>query len=199
MNLESAIAKKCWTPRAAFPPSSLLSDRLFTCGGGFYLMTTAHFGAGDPVYGVGWAESDYWARRAWIVPFREELTPPPPQWRPPPSLVFLGRPETLSYGAVRDFERGQPGAKTAILLTGTYRISVDGAFVYCSINGVDGVKYIYSSNHPKRGDQPVALEFRLPKDREGSGEDHQWRRVAVAIGVKATKYVLNAVKAGAEV
>ena len=48
MNLESAIAKKCWSPRAAFPPSSPLGDRLFTCGGGFYLMTNSDFGEGDP-------------------------------------------------------------------------------------------------------------------------------------------------------
>jgi hypothetical protein len=44
----------------------------------------------------------------------------------------------------------------------TYRLT-DGAFLYCAINGVNGIKYVYSSNHPKPNDEPVAIEFRLPE------------------------------------
>jgi len=66
---------------------------VFACGGGLYLLTNPRFGPAEPVRAVGWAESDYWARRTWDnPPFRGDLTIPPLQWDGPPSLTFLGRP-----------------------------------------------------------------------------------------------------------
>lgn len=163
ISLPSLIGKKLWSPRAAFPPSRPLSNRVFTCGGGLYLMTNPKHGDGDPVRAVGWAQSDYWAQRAWeSPPFRGELAPPLPQWDRPPSLEFLGRPEDLSFGSVRAFEKAQPEARKATLVNATYRLT-DGAFLYCAINGTDGVTYIYGSNDPKPDQQPVAIEFRLPE------------------------------------
>lgn len=153
---------RCWTPRRFFPPSSSLSDRLFTCGSGFYLSTNPDHGEGDPVYAVGWAESDYWARRAWEVPFEGELTAPPAQWGPPPSLAFLGRPDSLSFADVYNFELAQPGSRKLTLVTASFRFT-DSAFLYSLISGVDGINYSYASDPPKPADQPVAIEFRLSK------------------------------------
>jgi hypothetical protein len=163
MDLQSLASKTKWSPREVFPPSSVLTARLFACGGGLYLMTNPKRGEGDPVRAVGWAESDYWARRVWEYPnFRDDdLTPPPPQWRPPPSLVFLGRPESLSLRDIRDFEGAQAGARKATLLSARYRMT-DGAFLHCSVNGVDGVTYVYASNDPDPRDEPVAIELKLP-------------------------------------
>jgi hypothetical protein len=161
VSLRDLITKPKWSPRAEFPPSTYLSDRLFSCGDGFFLMTNPKHGEGDPVWAVGWSESDYWAARIWeSPPFNGDLKTLPSQWGPPPSLTFLGRPETLSYAAVCEFERSQAGAKKATLLDARYRLT-DGAFLFCGINGVDGITYIYASNEPKTQDEPVAIEFRL--------------------------------------
>jgi len=167
VDLPTIIRKLRWTPRAAFPPSVTLSmgslgTGIFTCGDGLYLLSNSDYGEGDPVVAVGWAESDYWAKRTWDnPPFRGDLTAPQPEWRPPPSLAFLGRPQPLSYASIRDFEGAQPGARKATLLDATYRMT-DGAFLYCTINGAQGITYVYASNHPKPNDEPVALEFQLP-------------------------------------
>jgi RHS repeat-associated protein len=144
-DLAGLIRRAQWTPRAAFPPSSRLDEELFTLGGGLYLMTNPNFGEGDPVRAVGWAESDYWARRCWTIPFKDELAPPPPQWGPPPSLQFTGRPASLAFGAVRAWERAQPGALAPILVSARYRISIDGAFLYVKIAGAGGVTFFYPS------------------------------------------------------
>jgi hypothetical protein len=126
-------------------------------------MTNPKRGSGDPVRAVGWAESDYWAVRCWAVPpFAGNLSLEQTQWRPPPSLGFLGRPEDLSFAVVREFESAQPHAKTATLVDAKYRIT-DGAFLYCAIHGANGIIYIYSSNNPANEDRPVALEFKLPE------------------------------------
>jgi hypothetical protein len=114
------------------------------------------------VRAVGWAQSDYWAQRAWeSPPFRGELAPPPPQWDRTPSLEFLGRPKDLSFGSVRDFESAQPGARKATLVNATYRLT-DGAFLYCAINGTDGVTYIYGSSDPKPDHSCFALSRPFP-------------------------------------
>jgi len=162
MDLQDLINKPCWSPRREFPPSRLLSNRIFTSGEGIYLLTNPMFGEGDPVYAVGWAQSDYWAKRAWEVPFSGQLTAPPAQWGGPPSLQFLSRPKLLSFVAVLDFERTRPGAKTVTLFDGSYRFA-DGAFLYSAIHGTDGLTFIYESNAPNSTDQPVAIEFRLPE------------------------------------
>jgi hypothetical protein len=150
-----------WSPRATFPPSQPLDDRLFSCGDGVYLMTNPRFGESDPVRAVGWAESDYWAVRVWSYPrFEGDLDAPTAQCQPVPSLAALGCPDDLSYGSVRAFEVSQPGARKGTVLTAQYRMT-DGAFLCASINGVRGVRYVYASNHPGSDDQPVALEVKL--------------------------------------
>ena len=166
MNLEKAIAAPRWSPRSTFPPSEALVGRLFTCGGGFYLMTNPDFGDGDPVYAVGWAESDHWARRAWErPPYAGDLTPPAAQWKPP-SLLFLGLPEDLSYASVYSFEtaRCETGAQKASLIGGSFRLT-DGAFLHRTVKGApgSGISYIYAAAKPTPKDPPVALEFMLPE------------------------------------
>jgi hypothetical protein len=165
VDIKNIISKARWSPRAVFPASYLLSNRVYSCGEGLYLLTNPKFGEGDPVRAVGWAESDYWAKRAWgIPPFDGELSSPPPQWERPPSLEFLSRPKVLSFGSVRDFESAQPGAKTVTLVNAKYRLT-DGAFLYCTIHGTNGIMYIYASNQPEPADQPVAIEFNLPEGK----------------------------------
>jgi hypothetical protein len=73
--------------------------------------SSTNFGEGDPVRAVGWAESDYWAKRVWETPFSGRLDAPGAQWGGPPSLWFLGRPEVLSFASVLDFEKARPGAR----------------------------------------------------------------------------------------
>jgi len=164
MDLLALISKVRWSPRSVFPPSRPLGGRIFTCGEGWYLMTNPKFGDGDPVRAVGWAQSDYWARRAWEVPpFSEDLVPAPPQWDHVPSLQVVGRPTALSFGNVRNFERAQPGAKTVTLVDARYRMT-DGAFLYCAVHGTDGITYIYESNEPGPSDLPVAIEFKLQEN-----------------------------------
>src|SRR3989442_1386973 len=78
LNLRDLLAKRRWAPRAAFPPSIPIGDRIFGCEGGLYLLTNPRRGPGDPVRAVGWAESDYWAKRFWDnPPFSGDLTAPP--------------------------------------------------------------------------------------------------------------------------
>jgi hypothetical protein len=163
MNFQNLTTKPRWSPRVAFPPSTQVGKRLFACGDGFYLRVNPNKGHGDPVYAVGWAESNYWARRCWEVPpFAGSLIPDSPQWAPVPSLKFLGRPTDLAFGKVRQFESAQTGAKTVTLVVAKYRLT-DGAFLYLTVNGTGGVTYLYSSNEPGAVDQPIALEFRLPE------------------------------------
>jgi hypothetical protein len=128
------------------------------------LMTNPRYGDDDPVYAVGWAQSDYWARRAWEVPFGGELTSPSPQWSSSPSLQFLGRPARLSFGSVCGFERAQRGTETALFGCARYRVT-DGAFMTFEIRGIDAVVYFFGSNEPETEDEPVALEFRLQEER----------------------------------
>jgi len=162
MSLPDFIGQARWAVRSEFPPSSLLGGRVFTCGDGWYLMTNPRRGLGDPVHSVGWAQSDYWARRSWEVPpFAGGLVPPQPQRLEVPSLRALGRPDVLAFEKVREFESRQPGAKTVTMVDARYRLT-DGAFLFCAIHGCGGVTYIYASNEPGSSDQPVALQFQLP-------------------------------------
>ena len=86
----------------------------------------------------------------------------PPEWGPPPSLAFLGRPARLGFQAVRKFEAAEPGAATVTLVTARFRFP-DGAFLSCEIHAEDGITYFFSATNPKRDDQPGAIEFELPE------------------------------------
>jgi hypothetical protein len=160
------IGRPRWSKRAEFPASEALGDRVFACGDGVYLRVNPRRGDGDPVYAVCWAESDYWARRAFsLPPFGGDVEPsavPPSQWGPPPSLVRTGRPRSLTFRDLGDYEHSLPGAMTAILLNASYRLT-DGAFLYCELKGQDGVTCIFASNKPTLADEPIAIEFRLPE------------------------------------
>lgn len=162
LDLQDLISKPHWSPHTAFPQSRPVADRVFTCGGGLYLMTNSEDGEGDPVRAVGSAQSDYWAKRAWQnPPFPGDLTLPPPQSNVLPSLQFVGRPENLSFADIRNFESAQAGARKLAMVRASYRLT-DGAFLYCAIHGANGITYIYASNNPRPRDWPVAIEFRLP-------------------------------------
>jgi hypothetical protein len=155
-----------WSPRAAFPPSRLLDGPVFACSDGVYLVTDPRHYGDDPVWAIGWAESDYWARRVWSEPaFSGDLNPPSRQC-PPPVLDFL---KDLAYGAVKQFVRSQPTgpSQPAALEHATYRLN-DGAFLYCSINGPKGVTYIYGSSNSVVTEEPVAIEFLLPEAKRGA-------------------------------
>jgi hypothetical protein len=65
-NLPDLIRRDRWTLRAQFPPSERLGDRVFGCGDGVYLITRKRDPEGA-ARGVGWAESDYWTQRAWLL------------------------------------------------------------------------------------------------------------------------------------
>jgi hypothetical protein len=163
VNLASLLNAPLWTPRAAFPPAHEISDRLFSLGEGFYLMTNPNMGEGDPVRGVGWAESDYWARRAWDnPPFRGHLVDPPAQRSGPPSLEFLGLPERLSFRAVCEFERSRIKGTAVTMVTARYRIT-DGAMLGVHVTGAKGNMIYEFSTDPKPDELPVAIEFRLPE------------------------------------
>jgi hypothetical protein len=162
--LQGMVGKWRWSPRTAFPPSTVLKGELFSCGGGLYLMINSRHDGDDPVWAVGWAESDYWARRVWEKPpFAGDLEPLPPQWRPPPSLVFLDRPESLAFGTVIKFERARATeARKPFIADITFRFT-DGGILYYNVTCTDGIRYKYGSRDPKRDDEPVAIEFRLPE------------------------------------
>lgn len=154
--------KELWSPRSDFPSSKEIGGRVFACGGGLYLMTNPKRGPGDLVRSVGWAESDHWALRAWNnPPFPEKLTAPlSPTWGPPPPLASFGRPDSLSFKAVVEFEKAGAGSSSVALVTAKYRLT-DGAFLCLFVNGGDGIAYIYSSNNPGRDHRPVAIELEL--------------------------------------
>lgn len=159
-----AIGHRRWTPRGDFGSSDTLGGRVFSFNNGVYLRSNPNHGEGDPVFAVCWAESDYWAQRAWTYPhFAGDLTPPPPQYDGPPSLASVGKPNDLSFGSVLGFERAQPGALVATLTVATYRIT-DGAFMHSDIRGSGRVTYCYGSTDPKTLDLPVAIEVRLSLD-----------------------------------
>jgi hypothetical protein len=174
--LQRMVSQWRWSPRTAFPQSNVLNGELFSCGGGLYLMINPRRGSDDPVWAVGWAESDYWARRVWEKPpFPGDLNNlPPPQWRPPPSLEFLGRPGSLAFAAVLRFERARANiARRAALADVTFRFT-DGGILYYNVNGTDRITYKFASSDPKPDDEPVAIEFRLPQ-RKPSSSDHTQR------------------------
>lgn len=163
LNLQDFTAKSKWTPRSEFPPSDDIGGRIFSCGDGFYLLTNPKRGDGDPVYAAGWARSDYWALRSWSVPpFSGNLAEPPKDsYGNPPSLAFLGRPEDLSFGKIKKFEKSKLGPDAITMITARYRMT-DGAFLYLSLSGADGITYAYSSNEPRSGDMPVSISLDLP-------------------------------------
>src|SRR5689334_1427176 len=127
--LRSLLKKPLWTRRHDFPPTRPLDDCVFALGEGLFVLINPVHGDGDHAYGLGWAESDYWALRAFDGPqFKGDLNhPPPPEWKPPPSLTFLGRPASLSFKTIRDHERERTGPGNVTLVTAHYRM-VDGAF-----------------------------------------------------------------------
>src|SRR5258708_38865617 len=159
----------------------MVSRRIFACGEGIYLLTNPNFGEGDPVRAVGWAESDYWAKRVWETPFSGQLDAPGAQWSGPPSLRFLVRPEVLSFASVLDFEKAQPGARKATVLVAKYRVT-DGAFLHHVINGTDGITYFYASDEPLPEDLPVALEIGLPE--LDSSLALSWRRRSYTLDIR---------------
>jgi hypothetical protein len=139
-----------------------LAEDIYACGDGIFLMSNPNYGQGHPVRAVGWAESDYWAVRAWsLPPFRGDLAIPPAQWKPSPSLTFLGRPENLNFGVLCAFEQAQPNVGKASIVKATYRMT-DGAFLYVGVGG-NGLTYLFASNKPAPTDEPVAFEIRLPE------------------------------------
>lgn len=166
MSLANLITMPRWTARAQFPPSRVMADDVttpvFTCDNGLYLMANRNFGDGDPVWGVGWAESDHWARRVWGNPSGtgdlDDI--PPAQW-PLPSLVDIGRPESLSYGSVLAFEQSLPGARAGLAANGNYRVT-DGGFLSAELRGIGGlIRHYFGTNEPMQSTLPVAIEFRL--------------------------------------
>lgn len=167
VDLQSLAKTRLWTRRGSFPPSYALgddiairADSVFGLGNGLFVLVNPVRGAGDQAYGVAWAESDYWASRALNGPqFRGDLTPPPPHWRPVPSLAFLGRPNSLSFGTISEFERRRT-RNDPTLIRAHYRITT-GDFLSFEIHGSDGIAYMYASNTPQAGDEPVAIEFGL--------------------------------------
>lgn len=166
MNLKDLLTSPLWTPRAGFPASQEVGKRVFSCGEGFYLMTNPVMGDGDPVRAAGWAESDYWARRAWEnPPFAGDLQAPPPQWEELPSLEFLGRPQRLAFQAVCAFERAKLKAPDPTLTAARYRFT-DGAFLNLRVKGDGGnILYHYADTDPKPDDLPVAIEIGLPEHK----------------------------------
>ncbi|MBW8803333.1 MAG: hypothetical protein JF587_05675 [Catenulisporales bacterium] len=166
MSLANLITKPCWTPRAQFAPSQVLHEHMglavFTCGNGLYLMTNSDFGDDDPVWGVGWAESDHWALRVWSSPpFADDLIAPAATW-PRPSLSEVGRPADLSFASVVAFETAHPQRTSRVgLVSARVRIT-DGAITHSKVNGYGKVTYCYEAPNPKPADLPVAIEFRLP-------------------------------------
>ncbi|WP_194909671.1 hypothetical protein [Catenulispora rubra] len=165
-DIQKLITLPAWTPRAEFSPSRLLSDgrlvSIFSCDNGLYLMTNRNFGDNDPVWAVGWAESDHWALRVWGSPtYAGDLKSPPAQWALP-SLVEVGRPGDLSYASVVAYEKGHPEGKGAAgLVTAKFRFT-DGEILHSDVNGYAGVTYCYEAAKPKAADLPTAIEFRLP-------------------------------------
>lgn len=160
-DLEMLVVKRCWSPRSEFPPSTAVSSDIFRCGDDIYLLTNPDVGADDPVWAVGWADSEYWARRSWEVPFNGDLTSPPFQHVARPSLVFLGRPKDLGFKSVCEYERRQQGAKRMTLIVASHRMT-DGGFLYTKVQGSQGVTYMYPSVSPKAEEEPVAIEISLP-------------------------------------
>lgn len=161
-DLREAVSVTRWSPRATFGPARQLSERVHALGNGFYLRTNPRRGSDDPVLSVGWAESDYWARRVWdLPPYQGDLSVPPAQWRPPPSLAFLDRPEHLTFEGVRHFEQERLGKPAPTMINARYRLT-DGAFLCVEVRGADGVFYYFGSTGPEPADEPVAIEIRLP-------------------------------------
>lgn len=154
-----------WTPREAFPPSRLLHRgsvvSIFSTGEGLYLLTNRNRGDKDPVWGVGWAESDYWARRVWASPqFDGELTAPPAQ-RVLPAFAGLDLPDDLSFAGIVDFETNHPRRATSVgLVNATVRVA-DGEILRSNVSGHDKITYCFAELKPKADDLPVAIEFRL--------------------------------------
>lgn len=160
LNLQSLVKTRLWTPRSSFPPAYALGDRVFGLGDGLFVLFNPVRGRGDQAYGVAWAESDYWASRALDGPqFRGDLTPSPRQWSPPPSLAFLGRPNSLAFGTISQYERQRTGNNVTLVMA-HYRITT-GDFLYFAIHGSDEITYMYASNKPKAEHEPVAIEFGL--------------------------------------
>jgi hypothetical protein len=171
MDLQTLLAHDQWAPRAAYPPSTRVTDRLFSIGEGFYLFTNPRL-HDDRVGGVGWAESEYWAFRCWARPslpasLAEFSEPPVPAWRPP-SLVFLGRPSDLSFGSLFAFESAQPKAP-AVTQMMQQSLTADLSCIHSMLIGGD-IDYLFESFLPSRMDEPVAMHFQLRPPRQATAK-----------------------------
>jgi hypothetical protein len=101
VDLASLATLEQWSPRASFPPSDMLVNRLFKLGDHLYLATNPRPGPDDPVSAVGWAESDYWATRMWSSPpFRGELDPPHAEATDRPGLTGFGSSSDLKRSSI---------------------------------------------------------------------------------------------------
>jgi hypothetical protein len=147
------------TPLRDFPPSTSIAKDIHRVGDGIYLVTS--FRDSGAVRAVGWAESDYWACRAWELPFLGDVVFAPSATSRPPSLTFAGRPDDLSFESIVEHERARRGRRELTDVTGVYRMT-DGAFLYVELRGTDGITYLFGSTSPQASDSPNAVAFQLP-------------------------------------
>jgi len=152
--IESLRALPLLEPLTSFGETERLSPRVHALGDGVYVFTRND----DLAYGVGWAESEYWAQRVGKVGFTGELTPPAPTHELPPAAA-LRLEAPLEYGAILAREREKPHF-TVISYTVEYRLT-DGAFLFTEIQGENRTHYHFGSTKPKKRDHPVAIVFRL--------------------------------------
>ena len=141
-------------PLTSFGQTQRVSPRVHAFGDGLFVFTRED----ECAYGVGWAESEYWAQRISQVPFAGELTPPVPTHELP-SPDALGLVTPLAYGAILAHEREQPHF-SMLSYTAEYRMT-DGAFLFLEIEGANRTHYHFGTRKPRKHDPPVALVFKL--------------------------------------
>lgn len=150
---------------STFPASTHLNDRVHALGAGLYLAATwegLRIGSGatpEAIVAVCWAESDDWARRAFGHVEPEPVDPPPPEYLPPPSLAFMGRPTQLDFASIDAYESTLEGRRGAPSHSTSYTMS--GKFIAHQLRGVD-VIYYFGRPSPRKHDLPSAISIDLP-------------------------------------
>jgi hypothetical protein len=141
----------------SFPATVTVTKTVHSLGGGAYVMTKRT--RPNEAWGVGWAESDYWARRAWETPFSGDPTADPQPEYATPSAADLGLDGDLKYRAILESAGQAPGFGITSV-SAQYRMT-DGRFLFVTILGSRDAKYYFGSTSPQDSDRPEAIEFGL--------------------------------------
>jgi hypothetical protein len=109
---------------------------------------------------VAWAESDGAAIRSCTFETEADQGAPARRPSPPAEMLPLG---VETFGDLRQVARERP--VTGFGIGKSYRIAMDGRYMYYSIDLLHRYEFFYRGNPPEEAEKPMAISYRLSSAR----------------------------------